>query len=172
MKLLDLSKTDYCESIRQGCDLLLQLRGARRHLVDLRGELLDLGLLLLLLGVGLAQLLVAEGLLRGVRLGLGLELLDHVADEVLDLAEDVLAVGVRHGGDAGGELGKLGGVVLVGQVAHEAGRLELGEAGLGGDPGGDLHEGVGLIGRAAGHLLDDLLGLGDGGQLLAAALLV
>ena len=38
-----------------------------------------------LLGVGLAELLVAEGLQGGVGLGLRLELLDHVPDEVLHL---------------------------------------------------------------------------------------
>ena len=50
----------------------------------------DVVLKLALLRRGLGELLVAVGLLRGLLLGLLLELGDHVRDEALDLAEDVL----------------------------------------------------------------------------------
>ena len=50
----------------------------------------DIILKLALLRRGLGELLVAVGLLRGLLLCLRLELGDHVRDEALDLAEDVL----------------------------------------------------------------------------------
>ena len=50
----------------------------------------DLGLLVRLLGLGLLHLFLAVGVVLGVGRGLLLELGDHVGDETLDLAEDVL----------------------------------------------------------------------------------
>mmetsp|Transcript_17610 Transcript_17610/g.44317 ORF Transcript_17610/g.44317 Transcript_17610/m.44317 type:complete len:645 (-) Transcript_17610:35-1969(-) len=157
-------------------DLLLQGRGAGGHLVDLRGHLLDLGGLLVLLLVRLRQLLVTIGLFGGIRLGLGLKLLDHIGDEALDFAEDVVAAvgaGADRGCHPGSQLRELRGLVLAGEVAHEAGSLVLAEAAAGGDASlheGDLIQAIAQIVRTAGVLLERRLGRRQGVQLLAAAL--
>merc|ERR1712224_600794 len=79
------------------------------------------------------NLLLELGRLGGLLLDLGGELLDHVGDQALDLGEDVcLRAGAEAdlGGHTGGKLTQSHGVLLLGELAHEADGIVAGGAGL------------------------------------------
>merc|ERR1719375_2978243 len=82
-----LLRRDLPELLLEHAHLLLELRDLRRGLVDLRGQVVHLTLLVVALRLGLGHLLVAEGLLVGLLLRLREQLLNHL----LHLGEGVRA---------------------------------------------------------------------------------
>ena len=171
-------------------DLLCELLHLRRHHGEGGGGRLDDALLLIALVDGLRHLLVAEALLGGLGLGVGLELGEEVLDEGADLDEVVL-----RGVDLHGQCGEDGAVEL-GGLQHQEGLRLLRELGLGRgglaaaqlqerrglvlDPGPvalghgrHLDQAVELLVRAVVRLhslLEGVHGLGDGRELGGASI--
>lgn len=132
-----------------------------------------------MLGLGLGHLLVTEGLLGGVRLRLGLQPLDHLGDEVLDLSEGVGGAGLsahaRSSIQPACQLLQGHGLRLAGEVAHHADHVQLPRHTRGLPPAPeleqrDLVQGIGGLRSAGGGLRDNLLRLGDDLELLLALL--
>mmetsp|Transcript_128112 Transcript_128112/g.250927 ORF Transcript_128112/g.250927 Transcript_128112/m.250927 type:complete len:275 (+) Transcript_128112:239-1063(+) len=123
---LGLGKRQLRQRLLQTSNLFLQLRRHRGHLVDLRGQLVDIRRLIRLLFIRLGELLCAMRMLRGVRIRLLLQPLDHVLDEALHLRELVLAAARTRIGRQAHPRGKLRQrrrLLFVGEVAHDADRL-------------------------------------------------
>mmetsp|Transcript_77434 Transcript_77434/g.201814 ORF Transcript_77434/g.201814 Transcript_77434/m.201814 type:complete len:254 (+) Transcript_77434:791-1552(+) len=132
-----------------------------------------------MLGVGLRQFLVAVRLVRGVGARLVLQLLDHVGDEAFNFCEGVLAhvlADAHGGGHPLRQLRQPRRLLFAGQLAYEANCLEMGEVRGGPEAGGGhLQEGrlvetIRDVVRPAGRLLEDLLGVGEGLELLGPRL--
>merc|ERR1719356_527887 len=87
---LGLGGHDVLQLLLQRSNLLLQLRRLGAIRVDLRSKLLDLRNPLVFLLASVLELFITIRLVRGVRLGLLLKLVNHGGDEALDLGEDVL----------------------------------------------------------------------------------
>merc|ERR1719329_2041855 len=106
----------------QCCDFLAQLGCLGSGGLNVGSELLNLGLLVALLGVGLSQLLIAVSLLGGISLGLGLELLDHIGDQSLHFRKNICLVAAtkaHSGGHARGKLGQHRRVLFLGELTDE-----------------------------------------------------
>merc|ERR1719163_638062 len=88
---LCLRRREVCKLFLKRRYLLLQLRRGGLCLVNLRGELLVLRLLVVLLRISLRELLVAVRLVRCIGLPLGGQPLNHFGDQALHLGEDVVA---------------------------------------------------------------------------------
>mmetsp|Transcript_70 Transcript_70/g.206 ORF Transcript_70/g.206 Transcript_70/m.206 type:complete len:467 (-) Transcript_70:296-1696(-) len=140
--------------------LPLQLPGPRHGLVDLRREPRGVVAELALLGLCFAHLLIAISLLRCRFFGLLLQLLDHVLDEALDLAEGVAAE-AGDGRHAAGELREGRRVLRAGEALHQGQGLGPGRV-----PGRDLKQGC----TTAGRLAQDPGGIAEDLQLLLPGL--
>merc|ERR1719356_443724 len=166
---LGLGRHDLLQLLLQRSNLLLQLRRLGAVRVDLRGKLLDLQGPLVFLLASVLELFITIRLVRGVRLGLLLKLVNHGGDEALDLGEDVLlraAAVAQEGGHPARQLRERGRLVLLRQRANELHRLEMAVLHV----GMELHKGlVGRVRRRRRGILEHLLCVSDGLQLLAAA---
>mmetsp|Transcript_93163 Transcript_93163/g.199824 ORF Transcript_93163/g.199824 Transcript_93163/m.199824 type:complete len:393 (+) Transcript_93163:513-1691(+) len=182
LRQLRLGRGEVSQGLLERGDLLLELSRARAHGVDLGAELAVLSLLVRPLLHGLAQLLVAVGLVRSIGLGVLRKGLDHVPNQPFHLREGIVARGgpvARGRGHAPGQLRQRLRMLLPRQVPDEADGLEVGKVSSRPqsrllrallEQGGCLAEAVRNVARAASHVGNGLLRLRKCLQLLATAL--
>mmetsp|Transcript_59377 Transcript_59377/g.193736 ORF Transcript_59377/g.193736 Transcript_59377/m.193736 type:complete len:468 (-) Transcript_59377:870-2273(-) len=161
----------------QNLHVLFELCGLGSCLVDLGGQLGDVIVQLALLGLRLRHLLITVTLLVGLAASLFLQLGNHIRNEALDFAENILAVRStepRHSTDARGQLSQRRRVMLPCQVLHQGDHLGAHQVGAALHPeprqGGrvELQQRVALRHSARRRLDKDLLRLCDSLQLLGA----
>mmetsp|Transcript_25860 Transcript_25860/g.66709 ORF Transcript_25860/g.66709 Transcript_25860/m.66709 type:complete len:316 (-) Transcript_25860:728-1675(-) len=131
--------------IGEGGNLALQLGNAGLGEVEAGGQLGDLGVVLVLLGVGFSSLRVAEGLRRSLLRRLLLETCHHVLNQSLDLGKGI-GRSCGRGADAHGEHRQLAVLGVPAQGHHLGDHVAVGIHGL----RGHLHQTICLALRSPG----------------------